>query len=85
MTVNLFGRDASFERSAERVAAAFGADQVWQLAPTKEGNTVLVAGREVVLPDREILSARADAIEDRYGLKARKWLRLVRPYGGGAD
>ena len=85
VTVNLFGRDASFERSAERVAAAFGADQVWQLAPTKEGNTVLVAGREVVLPDREILSARADAIEDRYGLKARKWLRLGRHYGGGAD
>jgi spermidine synthase len=83
MTVNLFGRDASFERSAERVAAAFGADQVWQLAPTKEGNTVLVAGREVLLPDRDTLAARADAIEDRYGLKARKWLRLVRPYGGG--
>ena len=80
MTVNLFGRDASFERSAERVAAAFSADQVWQLAPTKEGNTVLVAGREVVVPDRETLSARADAIEDRYGLKARKWLRLVRPW-----
>jgi spermidine synthase len=80
MTVNLFGRDASFERSAERVAAAFDADQVWQLAPTKEGNTVLVAGREVAVPDRETLSARADAIEDRYGLKARKWLRLVSPW-----
>ena len=80
MTVNLFGRDTSFERSAERVAAAFGADQVWQLAPTKEGNTVLVAGREVAVPDRETLSARADAIEDRYGLKARKWLRLVSPW-----
>lgn len=79
MTVNLFGRNASFERSAARVVAAFGADQVWQLAPTKEGNTVLVAGRAVVLPDRETLSARADAIEARYGLKARKWLRLVRP------
>ena len=31
MTVNLFGRDASFERSAERVAAAFDADQVLSL------------------------------------------------------
>ena len=80
MTVNLFGRDASFERSAARVAAAFGADQVWQLAPTKEGNTVLVAARGVVVPDRETLTARAELIEARFGLPARKWLRLVQPY-----
>jgi spermidine synthase len=84
MTVNLFGRDASFARSAARVAAAFGASQVWQLAPTKEGNTVLVAGRDVVVPDRDTLAARAELIEDRFGLKARKWLRLVRPYGPAA-
>ena len=83
MTVNLFGRDSSFDRSATRVAAAFGADQVWQLAPTAEGNTVLVAGRVVAVPDRETLTARAEVIEARYGLKARKWLRLVRPYQPG--
>jgi spermidine synthase len=80
MAVNLFGRDSSFERSVARVAAAFGADQVWQLAPTAEGNTILVAGRDVAVPDRETLTARAEVIEARYGLKARKWLRLVRPY-----
>ena len=80
MTVNLFGRDVSFARSAARVAAAFGADQVWQLAPTKEGNTVLVAARGVVVPDREGLTARAELIESRFGLPARKWLRLVKPY-----
>ena len=80
MTVNLFGRDASFECSAARVAAVFGADQLWQLAPTKEGNTVLVAGREVAVPDRDTLTARADAIQARFKLPARKWLRLVRPW-----
>ncbi len=80
MTVNLFGRDASFARSAARVAAAFGATQVWQLAPTKEGNTVLVAARGVVVPDREVLTQRAEAIEARFGLPAHKWLRLVQPY-----
>ena len=84
MTVNLFGREASFERSAARVAAAFGSDQVWQLVPTKEGNTVLVGGREVVVPDRETLTARAEAIEARFGLPARKWLRMVRPYRAAA-
>lgn len=81
MTVNLFGRDSSFERSAGRIAAAFGADQVWQVAPTKEGNTVVVAGRGVEVPDRAGLTARAEAIEARFGLKATKWLRLVRPWG----
>jgi len=44
---------------------------------------VLVAGRGVAVPDRETLTARAEVIEARYGLKARKWLRLVRPYQPG--
>ncbi len=45
MTVNLFGRDASFETSTRRIVAAFGADAVLTLQPTKEGNTI-VAGDE---------------------------------------
>jgi spermidine synthase len=79
MTVNLFGRDASFARSSARVAGVFGRDQVWSLRPTREGNTVLVAARGIVVPDRETLTARAATIEDRWGLPARKWLRMVRP------
>lgn len=79
MTVNLFGRDASFAQSARRIAAAFGLDQVWCLRPTREGNTVVVAARGVVVPPRETLLARAANIQTRYGLPARKWLRMVRP------
>ncbi|MCY4747181.1 spermidine synthase [Pelomonas sp. UHG3] len=79
MTVNLFGRSASFARSAQRIARAFGSDQVWSLAPTKEGNTVVVAARGVTVPDREVLEQRAATIESRFKLPARKWLRLVRP------
>jgi spermidine synthase len=79
MTVNLFGRDASFVQSARRIAAAFGVDQVWCLRPTKEGNTVVVAARGVSVPPRETLQARAANIQTRYGLPARKWLRMVRP------
>jgi spermidine synthase len=79
MTVNLFGRDASFERSAAHIAAAFGLDQVWHLAPTKEGNTIVVAARGVVVPDRDSLIARAEHIRERFSLPAPKWLRLVRP------
>jgi spermidine synthase len=79
MTVNLFGRHASFARSALRIARVFGSDQVWSLAPTKEGNTVLVAARGVQVPHREVLEQRAASIEARFKLPASQWLRLVRP------
>ena len=80
MTVNLFGRQASFARSMARIAAAFGTDALWHLKPTREGNTIAVATHKVVVPDRHTLQARADNIEARYGLPARKWLRLVQPW-----
>ena len=83
MSVNLFGRNASYARSAARIASVFGADQVWSLQPTREGNTVVIAARGVVVPDREVLTVRAAHIEQRFagcGLPARKWLRMVRPY-----
>ena len=83
MSVNLFGRDTSFQDSLLRIASAFGAGQVWSLRPTREGNTVVVAGRDVVVPGREVLAARAAALETRFGalgLPAGKWLRMVRPY-----
>jgi spermidine synthase len=79
MTVNLFGRAASFGRSAAHIVEAFGLQQVWALRPTKEGNTVIVAARGVTVPDREELTLRAANIESRFGLPARKWLRMVRP------
>ncbi len=79
MTVNLFGRAASFERSAARIAAAFGDAQVLHLRPTKEGNTIVVALKHAALPDRATLAARADNIERRFKLPAKKWLRMMRP------
>jgi spermidine synthase len=79
MTVNLFGRHASFAESAARIAAVFGIEQCWSLRPTREGNTVVVAARNAEVPDREELVRRADSIEALYRLPARKWLRMVRP------
>jgi spermidine synthase len=79
MTVNLFGRHASFAESAARIATVFGIEQCWSLRPTREGNTVVVAARNAVVPDREELLRRADSIEARFELPARKWLRMVRP------
>ena len=88
MAVNLFGRDASFDRSAARIAHAFGAAQTWQMRRTREGNTVVVAGRAVAVPDRTTLEARAVELERRFarqGLPARKWLRMVAPWRAPAS
>jgi spermidine synthase len=79
MSVNLFGRRASFARSAARVAAVFGAGALCSLRPTREGNTVLLAARAAGPPEATVLRCRADSIESRFGLPARKWLRLLRP------
>jgi len=78
MTTNVFGRDASFARSARRVAAAFGESRVRSMRATREGNTVLVALKDSALPDRTTLAARAEFVESRYALPARKWLRMLR-------
>lgn len=79
MTVNLFGRDASFERSVARIAAAFGETSVWSLRPTREGNAIVLATRGIAMPDRATLAVRAECIESRFALPARKWLRMIRP------
>lgn len=79
MTVNLFGRSSSYERSVKRIRAAFGAQAVWAFKPTREGNTVVLALREPAHPTRAQLSDRADAIESKWGLPARKWLRVFKP------
>ncbi len=78
MTVNLFGRDASFERSAQYIAAAFGCEQVLSLRPTREGNTVVVALKGAAWPEASVLAMRADHIEQNAGLPARKWLKMLR-------
>jgi spermidine synthase len=80
MTVNLFGRDASFERSASRIAAAFGAEHVAAFKPTSEGNTIVIACKGQGLPDRELLAQRAEVVEARWGLPARKWVKLLSPW-----
>ena len=88
MTVNLFGRDASFERSAKRVAKAFGftanSQNVFSMQPTKEGNTTLVAMKGMRLPEREVLVARADNIKALYRLPAPKWVKMIRPFAGAS-
>ena len=79
MTVNLFGRSSSYERSLARIVAAFGSDAVWAFRPTREGNTVVLALRTPVRPVRGELLARAEEIRARCKLPAPKWLRVFKP------
>jgi spermidine synthase len=80
MTVNLFGRSSSYERSLEKIAAAFGVEAVWAFKPTREGNTVVLAQRIPGRPGRDALAGRAQSIQTRWGLPAQKWLRVFKPY-----
>jgi spermidine synthase len=81
LVVNLFGRNASFARSARRIDAAFAPDggQVLMLAPTEEGNTIVVAIKGGQRPDDTVLRERAAQITERCGLKAVRWLGLIGP------
>lgn len=79
MTVNLFGRASSFTRSVEKISAAFGAEAVWAFKPTREGNTVVLAQATPSRPRREVLDARAEIIQTRWGLPAAKWVRVFKP------
>ncbi|MBX3610080.1 MAG: spermidine synthase [Hydrogenophaga sp.] len=75
LTVNLFGRDASYERSLASLCEAFGDDAVWAFRPTRDGNTIVLAQRHAERPGSATLAARASEIKRRWGLPAPKWLR----------
>ena len=79
MAVNLFGRHSSFDESLRKIAAVFGEEAVWAFRPTREGNTIVIALRTAVEPARGELAARAETIETRWGLPARKWLKSFKP------
>ena len=79
MTVNLFGRASSYERSLACMEEAFGADALWAFKPTREGNTVVLAQRTPSRPKRADLTAHAETVQARWDLPAPKWLRVFRP------
>lgn len=82
LTINLFGRDASYDRSLASLCEAFGAQAVWAFRPTREGNTVVLAQRTASRPTRMELLARAEAVQARWGLPAVKWLKMFKAVEG---
>ncbi len=79
LTVNLFGRASSYDSSVEKIAAVFGRDAVWPFKATREGNTVVLAQRTATRPKRAALVDRAEDIENRWGLPAAQWVRVLKP------
>jgi len=77
MSVNLFGRDASFAISSARIAAVFGQERTAMLKPTRDGNTIVLAWKGFDLPSRELLAQRAESLQTRFELPAGKWLKLL--------
>lgn len=79
MTVNLFGRNSSFDATLAKISAAFGAEAVWAFKSTREGNTVVLAQRTPWRPERGQLAERAQTIQTLWALPAPKWLRVFKP------
>lgn len=79
MTVNLFGRNNSYNASLEKIKEIFGQNCVWAFKPTREGNTVVMAFRTEPDVSRPVLMQRAEAIESRWELPAKKWMKLLSP------
>lgn len=83
LVVNLFGEHASFPRNIANMDQAFDG-RVVVLPEVDAGNRVALAftGPTLTLEPAQLL-ARAEVVEARYGLPARRWARaLMRPAGG---
>lgn len=84
MTVNLFGRQHSFNQALENIAKGFKIvlndrqNYLWQFPPTLEGNTVVFAMKRPPSASLSTLKERAELIEEKWGLPAKKWLQEIR-------
>ncbi len=79
LSVNLFGQHESFDRNIENLRRAFD-DRIVLLPEIDAGNQIVLAfsGPPLAITPARLL-ARAEEVESRYGLPARRWARsLVR-------
>lgn len=85
MTVNLFGRNHSFNDSLKNIAQGFGVtlnttqQQIWQFTPTLEGNTIVLAMASPITTRWDVLQERAEFIQNEWHLPAKKWLKGFKP------
>lgn len=77
LSVNLFGRHDSFGRNIENLSKAFD-DRVILLPEIDAGNQIVLAfsGPPLAVTAADLL-ARAEVVEETYGLPARRWARSL--------
>ena len=77
MSVNLFGAHASFARNIRNMSQAFDG-RILTLPQIDAGNQVVLAfkGPPIAVGVEQLL-ARAEYVEAKYGLPARKWVRSM--------
>ena len=79
MTVNLFGRASSFDKSLNQMAEAFGEEALWAFRPTREGNTVVLAQRTPRVLQGAELEAACDQVQARWDLNTTRWAKMFVP------
>ncbi|MEG0201444.1 MAG: spermidine synthase, partial [Comamonas sp.] len=79
MTVNLFGRSSSFDKSLAQMAQAFGEEALWAFKPTREGNTVVLAQRTPRALDAAALQAASEVVQARWDLPTGRWPKVFGP------
>jgi spermidine synthase len=79
MTVNLFGRSSSFDKSLDQMAQAFGEDALWAFRPTREGNTVVLAQRRPRVLQGTALDLACDQVQARWDLSTSRWAKVFVP------
>ena len=79
MTVNIFGRHSDAKESAQKIARVFGDGAVWMFRPTKAGNSIIIALRSPSKIDSSEFSSRAHAIESRWPLPSKQWVKALAP------
>lgn len=79
MTVNLFGRSSSFDKSLDQMAQAFGEDALWAFRPTREGNTVVLAQRTPRVLQGAELDVACGQVQARWDLNTTRWAKVFVP------
>ena len=74
-TINLFGHTQGYAQSLARIKLAFGKHNVLAFKPTREGNAIVLAGKDAALPPIPQLQARCVQLRELWQFKSAAWLK----------
>jgi spermidine synthase len=72
-------RRSLWRRGPCRHGRRAGSEGVDARARPMRGNTIVIAQKSSVMPEREILLQRAAAVTERFGLRAARWVHALQP------